>query len=198
MSYNVQPFDRVIRELSRLPGVGPKTAQRLALFLLRDTQDNNERLAEAIHELKLKIRLCKKCFNLSEGEICGVCSNSRRDSKTMCVVEEPVDALAIERMGEYKGIYHVLHGVISPLDGSYPENIKIKELVERINAGDVEEVILATGANVDGEATALYIANLIRSKVKVTRIARGLPVGGELDYADQGTLIKAFEGRREF
>jgi recombination protein RecR len=198
MSYNVQPFDRVIRELSRLPGVGPKTAQRLALFLLRDTQDNNERLAEAIHELKLKIRLCKKCFNLSEGEICGVCSNPRRDSKTMCVVEEPVDALAIERMGEYRGIYHVLHGVISPLDGSYPENIKIRELVERINTGDVEEVILATGANVDGEATALYIANLIRSKVKVTRIARGLPVGGELDYADQGTLIKAFEGRREF
>jgi recombination protein RecR len=198
MSYNVQPFDRVIRELSRLPGVGPKTAQRLALFLLRDTQDNNERLAESIHELKLKIRLCKKCFNLSEGEICGVCSNPRRDSKTMCVVEEPVDALAIERMGEYRGIYHVLHGVISPLDGSYPENIKIKELVERLNTGDVEEVILATGANVDGEATALYIASLIRSKVKVTRIARGLPVGGELDYADQGTLIKAFEGRREF
>lgn len=198
MSYNVQPFDRVIRELSRLPGVGPKTAQRLALFLLRDTQDNNERLAESIHELKLKIRLCKQCFNLSEGEICGVCSNPRRDSKTMCVVEEPVDALAIERMGEYRGIYHVLHGVISPLDGSYPENIKIKELVERLNKSDVEEVILATGANVDGEATALYIASLIRNKVKVTRIARGLPVGGELDYADQGTLIKAFEGRREF
>ncbi len=198
MTFNIRPFDRVIRELSRLPGIGPKTAQRLALFLLRETQDNNERLAESISELKVNIKFCKQCFNLSEKDICNVCNNSARDSSMICVVEEPVDALAIERIGEYKGVYHVLHGVISPLDGSYPENIKIKELMERVGDDDIEEVILATGANVDGDATALYIANLLRGRVRVTRIARGLPVGSQLDYADQGTLLKALEGRREF
>ncbi len=198
MTFNVRPFDRVIRELCRLPGVGPKTAQRLALFLLRESQENNERLADAIRELKINIRFCKQCFNLSEDEICAVCDNPQRDKSMICVVEEPVDALAIERIGEFRGVYHVLHGVISPLDGSYPENIKIKELMERISDDGVEEVILATGANVDGDATALYIANLLRGRVKVTRIARGLPVGSQLDYADQGTLLKALEGRREF
>ncbi|MCD6217480.1 recombination protein RecR [bacterium] len=198
MTFNIRPFDRVIRELCRLPGVGPKTAQRLALFLLRENQENNERLADAIRELKINIRFCKRCFNLSEDEICAVCNNPQRDQSMICVVEEPVDALAIERIGEFRGVYHVLHGVISPLDGSYPENIKIKELMERISDDGVEEVILATGANVDGDATALYIANLLRGRVKVTRIARGLPVGSQLDYADQGTLLKALEGRREF
>ena len=198
MTFNIRPFDRAIRELCRLPGVGPKTAQRLALFLLRESQDNNQRLADAIRELKINIRFCKRCFNLSEDEICGVCDNPQRDKSMICVVEEPVDALAIERIGEFRGVYHVLHGVISPLAGSYPENIKIKELMERISGDDVEEVILATGANVDGDATALYIANLLRGRVKVTRIARGLPVGSQLDYADQGTLLKALEGRREF
>lgn len=198
MTFNIRPFDRVIRELCRLPGVGPKTAQRLALFLLRQSQDNNERLADSIRELKINIRFCKRCFNLSEDEICAVCGNTKRDHSIICVVEEPVDALAIERIGEFRGVYHVLHGVISPLDGSYPEDIKIKELMERISDDGVEEVILATGANVDGDATALYIANLLRGRVKVTRIARGLPVGSQLDYADQGTLLKALEGRREF
>jgi len=198
MTFNIRPFDRVIRELCRLPGVGPKTAQRLALFLLRENQENNERLADAIRELKINIRFCKRCFNLSEDEICAVCNNPQRDQSMICVVEEPVDALAIERIGEFRGVYHVLHGVISPLDGSYPENIKIKELMERISDDGIKEVILATGANVDGDATALYIANLLRGRVKVTRIARGLPVGSQLDYADQGTLLKALEGRREF
>jgi len=197
MPFNIRPFDRAIEELSRLPGIGPKTAQRLALFLLRESQENNERLAQAIRELKEKTQICKKCFNLSEGEICSVCADPRRDSKTICVVEEPVDALAIERTREYRGVYHVLHGTFSPLEGSYPENIKIKELQERIGADDVEEVILATSANVDGDATALYIANLLFGRVRVTRIARGLPVGGEIDYADQGTILKALEGRRE-
>jgi recombination protein RecR len=198
MPFNIRPFDRAIEELSRLPGVGPKTAQRLALFLLRESQENNERLAQAIRELKEKTRLCVRCFNLSEGEICSVCSDKRRDSGTICVVEEPVDALAIERTGEYRGVYHVLHGTFSPLEGSYPENIKIKELQERIGAEKIEEVILATSANVEGEATALYISNLLFGRVRVTRIARGLPVGGEIDYADQGTILKALEGRREF
>jgi len=197
MPFNIRPFDRAIEELSRLPGIGPKTAQRLALFLLRESQENNERLAQAIRELKEKTQICKKCFNLSEGEICSVCADPRRDSKTICVVEEPVDALAIERTREYRGVYHVLHGTFSPLEGSYPENIKIKELQERIGTDDVEEVILATSANVDGDATALYIANLLFGRVRVTRIARGLPVGGEIDYADQGTILKALEGRRE-
>lgn len=198
MTFNIRPFDRVIQELSRLPGVGPKTAQRLALFLLKEAQENNENLAEAIKELKLSIRLCQKCFNLSEKEICQICSNNRRDHKLVCVVEDPVDAFAIERTGEYRGVYHVLHGVISPLDGSYPEHIKIKDLQERIDADDIQEIILATSTNVSGEATALYIANLLRGRTKITRIARGLPVGGELDYADQGTLLKAIEGRRDF
>ncbi|MBU1023036.1 recombination mediator RecR [bacterium] len=198
MTFNVRPFDRVINELSRLPGVGPKTAQRLALFLLRESQDNNDRLAHAISELKKNIRFCIKCHNLSEGEICAICAHPNRDSSMICVVEEPIDALAIERIGEFKGVYHVLHGVISPLDGSYPENIKIKELLERVEKNHVSEIILATGANVDGDATALYIGNLLKGKMKVTRIARGLPVGSELDYADQGTLLKALEGRREF
>lgn len=198
MTFNIRPFDRVISELCRLPGVGPKTAQRLALFLLRESQEGNERLADSIRELKINIRFCRTCFNLSEKEICAVCSNPTRNNLLICVVEEPVDALAIERIGEFKGVYHVLHGVISPLDGSYPENIKIKELMERVEKNDVEEIILATGANVDGDATALYIANLLRDRVRVTRIARGLPVGSQLDYADQGTLIKALEGRRDF
>ena len=197
MTFKVRPFDRVINELSRLPGVGPKTAQRLALFLLRESQDNNDRLAQAICELKKNIRFCKMCHNLSEGEICLICEHPNRDPTMICVVEEPIDALAIERIGEFKGVYHVLHGVISPLDGSYPENIKIKELLERVEKTSISEIILATGANVDGDATALYIGNLLKGKMKVTRIARGLPVGSELDYADQGTLLKALEGRRE-
>jgi len=197
MPYNIRPFDRAIEELGRLPGIGPKTAQRLALFLLREPQENNVRLADAIRELKEKTQICKTCFNLSEGEICSVCADPRRDERTICVVEEPVDALAIERTGEYRGVYHVLHGSFSPLEGSYPENIKIKELMERIEKGGITEIILATGANVDGDATALYIANILFGRVKVTRIARGLPVGGEIDYADQSTLLKAIEGRRE-
>jgi recombination protein RecR len=198
MPFNIRPFDRLIQELCRLPGIGPKTAQRLSLFLLRESQENNVRLSDAIRELKLNTMLCKKCFNLSESNICDICGNTQRNHQLICVVEEPVDAMAIERTGEYKGAYHVLHGVISPLDGSYPENIKIRELEERVEKDRVDEVILATGANVDGEATALYIANLLRNRVRVTRIARGLPVGGELDYADQGTLLKALEGRRDF
>lgn len=197
MPFNIRPFDRVIDELSRLPGIGPKTAQRLALFLLQESQENNERLAQAIKELKEKTKLCRRCFNLSEGDLCTVCSDPRRDSKTICVVEEPVDALAIERTQAYRGVYHVLHGTFSPLEGSYPENIRVKELLERVSSENIEEVILATSANVDGDATALYIANLLAGRVRVTRIARGLPVGGEFDYADQGTILKAIEGRRE-
>ncbi len=189
---------RLIGELERLPGVGPKSAQRIAYHVLRVNQSDIEDLAKALVDVKHNIRLCSRCFNFAEGELCAVCMDAGRDPALICVVEEPRDVMAIERTGEIRGTYHVLHGAISPVDGVGPENLRIKELLDRISGGDVAEILLATNPNVEGETTALYLARLLASlDVKVTRIALGLPVGGDLEYADELTLGRALEARRE-
>lgn len=188
----------LIEELVRLPGVGPKTAQRLAFHLLKVPREQAAALAEAVVALKDRTRLCTRCFNISEGELCGVCQDPRRDAQLLCVVEEVNDLLAIEKSREYRGLYHVLGGSLSPLEGRGPDQIRAKELVARLGADGVQEVILATNPNVEGEATALYLLRLLKQfPVKVTRIARGLPMGGDLEYADEVTLARALEGRRE-
>lgn len=189
---------KLIQELEKLPGVGPKTAQRLAFFILNMPEEEARALAEAILSAKRKIRKCQVCFNYTERDICEICSDPRRDRATICVVEQVSDLMAIERVGEYKGLYHVLHGLISPIDGVGPEDLTIPQLVERVRAGGIREVILATSATVEGDATSSYIADLIKPLgVKVTRIGLGIPAGGDLDYADQITILRAFEGRRE-
>ena len=189
---------KLIQELEKLPGVGPKTAQRLAFFILNMPEEEAKALAEAILSAKRKIRKCQVCFNYTERDICEICSDPRRDRATICVVEQVSDLMAIERVGEYKGLYHVLHGLISPIDGVGPEDLTIPQLVERVRAGGIREVILATSATVEGDATSSYIADLIKPLgVKVTRIGLGIPAGGDLDYADQITILRAFEGRRE-
>ena len=188
----------LIEELVRLPGIGPKTAQRLAFHLLKVPRQEAAALAEAVVALKDRTRLCARCFNIAEEELCGICQDPRRDTSLLCVVEEVNDLLAIEKSREYRGSYHVLGGALSPLDGRGPEQIRGRELLQRLEAGGVREVILATNPNVEGEATALYLLRLLKSlSVKVTRIARGLPVGGDLEYADEVTLARALEGRRE-
>jgi recombination protein RecR len=188
----------LLDELEKLPGIGPKSAQRLAYHLLGCSKEEAETLARAITEAKEKIRFCSRCFNFSEEELCPICANESRDHSTVCVVEEPKDLAAIERTREFKGVYHVLHGAISPLDGVNPEALKIKELLERIRRENVEEVVIATNPNIEGETTAMYIAKLIKPLgVKVTRLASGLPVGGDLDYVDEVTLGRALEARRE-
>jgi recombination protein RecR len=188
----------LIEQLVRLPGVGPKTAQRLAFHLLKAPREDAVTLAEAVVGLKDKTRLCSQCFNLCEEERCGVCLDTRRDTSILCVVEEVNDLLAIEKTREFRGLYHVLGGSLSPLDGRGPEQIRTKELVGRLEAGGVREVILATNPNVEGEATALYLLRVLKPHpVKVTRLARGLPMGGDLEYADEATLARALEGRRE-
>jgi recombination protein RecR len=188
----------LIEALVRLPGVGPKTAQRLAFHLLKAPRETAVALAEAIVGLKDRTRLCVRCFNIAETELCAVCQDPRRDSQILCVVEEVNDLLAIEKTKEFRGLYHVLGGSLSPLDGRGPDQIRAKDLVARLEAGGVQEVILATNPNVEGEATALYLLRLLkRFAVKVTRIARGLPMGGDLEYADEVTLARALEGRRE-
>jgi recombination protein RecR len=188
----------LLDELEKLPGIGPKSAQRLAYHLLGCSKEEAEMLARAITEAKEKIRFCSRCFNFSEEELCPICANESRDHSTICVVEEPKDLAAIERTREFKGVYHVLHGAISPLDGVNPEALKIKELLERIRRENVEEVVIATNPNIEGETTAMYIAKLIKPLgVKVTRLASGLPVGGDLDYVDEVTLGRALEARRE-
>ncbi len=192
------PVARLIEELSRLPGIGPKTASRLTFYLLRAPKEQALALAEAIRELKEKTTYCEICFNITDESPCAICRDPERDHTTICVVEEPLDVVAIERTGEYRGVYHVLHGAISPVEGIGPEDLRIKELLKRLREGEVREVILATNPNLEGEATAMYIYRLIRPLgIKVTRLARGLPVGGDLEYADEITLARALEGRRE-
>jgi recombination protein RecR len=192
-----RPLARLVAELERLPGVGPKSAQRLAFHLLRLPREEAQRLAEAILEVKERIRTCSVCFNFTDRPICELCANERRDHALLCVVAEPRDLLAMERTGEYRGRYHVLGGVISPMEGVGPEMLRIRELMDRLQEGVVQEVILATNPTVEGDTTAMYLARLIKPfGITVSKIAFGLPVGGDLDYADQATLIQALEGRR--
>ena len=198
MAYFPDPVARLIEALQRLPGVGPKTAQRLTFFLLKRPADEVQELALALTELKTRIIHCTRCWNVTEEDPCRICRDPARDARTLCVVEEPNDLLALERTGEFKGRYHVLLGALSPLDGIGPEDIKVRELLARLEAESVDEVILATNPSVEGEATAIYLAKLLRPLgVRITRIARGLPVGGDLEYADEVTLSKALEGRKE-
>ena len=192
------PVERLINEFSRLPGIGPKTASRLTFYLLRQPREQAMALAEALRDLQEKVVLCQRCFNIAESSPCAICRDEGREQSIICVVEEPLDVLAIERTGEYKGLYHVLHGAISPVEGIGPDDLKITELLARVQAEPVQEVLLATNPNLEGEATAMYIARLLRPfSVRVTRLARGLPVGGDLEYADSMTLARALEGRSE-
>lgn len=198
MSITAKPITRVVDELSRLPGIGPKTAQRLTYFLLRAPAEQAEALAEAVLELKRNVVLCSQCFNISDRSPCEICANPARDTTRICVVEEPLDVVAIERTGQYKGTYHVLHGAISPIEGIGPDELKIRELLHRIGAEDVEEVILATNPNLEGDATAMYLTRLLQPfGITTTRLARGLPVGGDLEYADEITLSNALAGRSQ-
>jgi recombination protein RecR len=192
----VGPIQRLTMELSRLPGIGQRTAQRLAFHLLRAENDEAFALADSIREVKEKVRLCEVCFNLSEEPRCQICEDERRDRTLICVVEEPADVIPIERTHEYRGLYHVLGGALSPIDGIDPEDLKIAELLQRATANGVEEVVLATNPTTTGEATALHIAEALRGKVSVTRLASGLPVGADLEHADEVTLGKALAGRR--
>lgn len=194
------PIQNLILALERLPGVGPKTASRLAFFLLRAPQELSSQLAEALTELKTKTGFCQECFNftLAGCERCDVCESPQRDGSVLCVVEEPLDMLALERTGAYRGKYHVLHGVLSPIEGIGPDDLKIKPLIERVRRGEVKEVILATNPSMEGDATALYLRQQLQPlNVHLTRLARGLPVGGDLEYADQNTLLRALTGRQE-
>jgi recombination protein RecR len=189
---------RLIEEFHKLPGVGPKSAQRLTYYLLRMPAAEARALAEAILEVKERIAVCSVCQNVTDTDPCRICANDRRERSMICVVEEPLDILAVERSASYQGTYHVLHGAISPMDGIGPEDLKIEELLGRLRSGDVTEVILATNPNLEGEATAMYLTRLLSPLgLKVTRLARGLPVGGDLEYADDVTLTRAMEGRQE-
>ena len=198
MAVYTPPVQTLIDELGRLPGVGPKSAQRIAFHLLKIPADDVARLAVAITEAKAKVRFCVRCWNFAEQELCPVCLDDRRDSSIICVVEESRDIVAVEKTGEYRGRYHVLLGAMNPLEGIGPEQLKMKELFARIEPEDVQEVILCTNPNTEGEVTAMYIARMMKPfGVKVTRIASGLPVGGDLEYADELTLGRALEGRRD-
>ena len=198
MAYYPEPVARLIDALQRLPGIGPRTAQRLTFFLLKRPAGEVRELADSLVSVKANIVHCGRCFNVTDTDPCRICADPTRDARLLCVVEEPNDLLAMERTGEFRGRYHVLLGALSPLEGIGPDDIKVRELLQRLDAGGPTEVILATNPNVEGEATALYLARLLRPLgVRITRIARGLPVGGDLEYADQVTLSKALEGRRE-
>jgi recombination protein RecR len=193
-----KPLARLVGEFEKLPGIGPKSAQRLAFYVLRLSPDEARALADAILEVKERIGTCGVCFNFTDQPVCDICSNDRRDPQLLCVVAEPRDLMAMERTGEFRGRYHVLGGVISPMDGVGPDMLRVRELVERIERDGVREIVLATNPTVEGDTTAMYLARLIKPfGVRVTKIAFGLPVGGDLDYADQATLIQALEGRRE-
>lgn len=193
-----ESVERLIEELSKMPGIGRKTAQRITFYILKENKEEAQGLAQAILDVKEKVKYCSICFNITEADPCWICLDEKRDKSSICVVEEANDVLALEKTAEYKGLYHVLGGALSPLDGIGPDNLRIKELLTRLK-DDVKEVILATNPNVEGEATAIYLSKLIKPLgVKVTRIARGLPVGGDLEFADQVTLTKAIEGRMEF
>jgi recombination protein RecR len=189
--------DNLVAQLTRLPGIGGRTAQRLAFHLLQVPKQEALALAEAIVAVKERVRFCRECGNLTEEETCAICLDSRRDRTTICVVEQPVDLLSLERTAEYRGLYHVLGGSLSPLDGVEPEHLRIDELLHRVERNGVTEVVLATNPNMTGEATAAYLADRLRGRARVTRLASGLPVGGDLEYADEVTLGRALAGRRE-
>jgi len=196
---SAEAINTLIQEFNRLPGIGPKSAQRIAYYLLRADDEQGKALAEAILSLKQKITLCSSCCNVTESDPCPICSNPLRDQSAICIVEQPQDILALEHTTVYKGLYHVLHGAISPTEGVGAENIRIKELLTRLQHSPIEEVILATNTNLEGEQTAMYLSQLISPLgIKVTRLARGLPFGTELEYADDVTLTRAIEGRQEF
>jgi recombination protein RecR len=193
-----EPVQRLVEAFSRLPGIGPKTASRLTYYLLRQPPDEANTLADALRDLKTRTRFCEVCFNITEDSPCPICKSDERDRALICVVEEPLDVLALERTRDYRGLYHVLHGTISPMDGIGPEDLKIRELLARVQAGGVREVILATNPSLEGENTAMFLhKKLTAVGARVTRLARGLPVGGDLEYADEVTLSRALEGRRE-
>ena len=194
-----EPLERLISELSRLPGVGPKTAQRLAFHMLRADRQRAESLAQAIVDMKTRIGWCERCYNIAEGSLCAICSSARRDASLLCVVETPLDVLAVERTSEFAGLYFVLNGVISPIDGVGPDQIHVPQLLDRVRGDGVAEVIVATDADIEGEATAVYLQRALAPLgVQVTRPAHGLPVGGDLEYADELTLARAISGRRAF
>ena len=193
-----KPLARLVGEFEKLPGVGPKSAQRLAFYVMRLSKEEATSLADAIVEVKSKIGYCKSCFNFTDQELCELCRDPRRSDKTICVVADPRDLIAMEKTGEFRGRFHVLGGVLAPMEGIGPDQLRIRELLARVGATDVEEIVLATNPTVEGDATAIYLSRLLKPLVtRVTRIAHGVPVGGDLDYADQATLIQALEGRRE-
>jgi recombination protein RecR len=195
-----EPVEKLTLALERLPGIGPKTASRLTFFLLRAPDEISRALAEALISLKISTSLCQMCFNITSAgrDLCEICSDPRRDESMLCVVEEPLDVLVLERTGGFQGRYHVLHGVLSPIEGIGPENLKIRPLIERVRAGNVREIILATNPSMEGDATALYLRQqLAPFSLRLSRLARGLPVGGDLEYADQNTLLRALAGRQE-
>ena len=194
-----EPLERLIQELSRLPGIGPKTAQRLAFHLLRVDRVRADSLAQALLDVKARIGYCERCYNIAEGPLCAICSSPRRDAAVLCVVESAFDVLAIERTSEFSGLYFVLHGVISPIDGIGPEQIHVNQLIDRVREEGIAEVIIATDADIEGEATAVYLQRALSPLgARVTRPAHGLPVGGDLEYADELTLARAIAGRRDF
>ncbi|MBP8742768.1 MAG: recombination protein RecR [Acidaminococcaceae bacterium] len=198
MGYYPKTLERLVLELAKLPGIGEKSAQRLAFHIINLSDEEISSLSEALIAAKSKIVLCQKCFTITDKEICDICENPKRDQETICVVQSSRDIFAIEKTREYNGLYHVLHGAISPLDGIGPQDIKARELLLRIGESDIKEVIMATNATVEGEATAMYLGNLISPLgVKVTRLAKGIPIGADLEFTDEITLIKAFEGRNE-
>ena len=189
--------ENLVAQLTRLPGIGTRTAQRLTFHLLQRSKEEALALAEAIEEVKERVRFCRECGNLTEDEVCSICLDARRDHAVICVVEQPVDVVSLERTLEYRGLYHVLGGALSPLDGVEPEHLRIDELLRRVDRNGVQEVVLATNPNMTGEATAAYVADRLRGRTRVTRLASGLPVGGDLEYADEVTLGRALSGRRE-
>jgi recombination protein RecR len=189
--------DNLVAQLTRLPGVGQRTAQRLAFHILRASTEEALALAESIEDVKERVRFCRECGNLTEEEVCAICQDSRRDHTLICVVEQPADLISVERTAEYRGLYHVLGGALSPIDGVEPADLRIDELLQRVERNGVEEVVLATNPNMTGEATAAFLADRLRNRVRVTRLASGLPVGGDLEYADEVTLGRALAGRRE-
>jgi len=192
------PIDRLVHELAKLPGIGERTAQRLAFFILRQPGEYAHALSSALEDIKEKVRLCSECMNLTQEDPCHICSDPRRSPDVVCVVEDPSDVMAVERTHSFRGRYHILHGALSPLDGVGPDDIKITELVRRLEGGQVEEVIVATNANVEGEATALYLSKILKpTGIRITRLASGIPVGGDLEYIDASTLSRALEERRE-
>ena len=198
MLHYARPLARLVAEFEKLPGVGPKSAQRLAFYIMRLSDEEARAFADAILEVKAKIGYCKVCFNFTDQEVCDLCRDPRRTDDLICVVAEPRDLIAMDKTGEFKGKYHVLGGVLAPMEGIGPDQLKIRELIARLQSHSVKEIILATNPTVEGDATALYLSRLLKDLVpRVTRIAHGVPVGGDLDYADQATLIQAFEGRRE-